>query len=115
MMFKLITAAALAFGVASGAQAQKVAEYGDPVIGNSYGGCTFTQVYGTGGGGYGYTYQYTDYQITCPSGVYKVGVYSYLDTSGYYGYGSPTCTFYPGSSSYYVTGSCSNWRVYLKP
>ncbi len=113
MKFKLIAAAAMVFGLASGAHAQKVAEYGDPIIGNSYGGCTFTQVYGTGGGGYSYYYLYTEYKITCPSGTYKVGVYSHTDTS--YWIPMTNCTFYPGSSSYYVSGDCRNWRVYLRP
>lgn len=113
MKFKLIAAAAMVLGFASSAHAQKVAEYGDPIIGNSYGGCTFTLAYGTGGGSYGFYFQYNEYKITCPSGIYKVGVYTSTDSSnGYPIYG---CTLYPGASSYYVTGDCRNWRVYLRP
>lgn len=114
MKFKLIATAAMVLGLATTAYAdQKVAEFGDPVIGNSYGGCTFTQVYGTGGGGYGFSYLYTEYSISCSSGVYKVGVYAATNTN--YGFPVTSCTFYPGSSSYYVSGDCNNWRVYLRP
>ena len=105
MKFKLIATAALVFGLASAAQADtKVAEYGDPIIGNSYGGCSFTKIYTTGGGGF----LYDQYQISCPSGTYIIGVYT--NTSGSY-----SCTFTPGNSTYYAEGSCSNWRVYLRP
>ena len=106
MKFKLIATAAMVFGLASAAQAdQKVAEYGDPVLGNSYGGCTFTQIYGTGGGGY----LYNEYRIACTSGTYIVGV-----SSNFSSWGGTTCTFYSRSTAYRAEGSCSNWRVYLK-
>jgi hypothetical protein len=106
MKFKLIATAAMVLGLASAAQAdQKVAEYGDPVLGNSYGGCTFTQIYGTGGGGY----LYNEYQIACTSGTYIVGVYSNFSS-----WTGTTCTFYSRSTAYRAEGSCSNWRVYLK-
>ena len=104
MKFKLFIAISLFFGFMSSAHATKVAEFGDPVIGNSYAGCTFTKTYGTGGGGY----LYDEYQITCPTGgPYKVGVYYNTQQYPY------QCTFYPGNSSYYVQGNCTNWRVYL--
>lgn len=107
MKFKLIATAAMVFGLASTAYAgAKVAEYGDPIIGNSYGGCTFNQVYGTGGG----NWLYTEYQISCSSGTYKVGVYKTTDP-----WLGSSCTFYPGSSAYTASGDCSNWRVYLNP
>ena len=107
MKFKLIATVAMVFGLVSAAHADvKVAEYGDPLIGNSYGGCTFNRVYGTGGGGF----LYDEYQITCSTGTYKVGVYK-----TYSQWGGTSCTFYPGSSAYYVSGDCSNWRVYLRP
>lgn len=107
MKFKLIATVAMVLGLAAAAQAdQKVAEYGDPLIGNSYGGCTFTKVYGTGGGGF----LYDEYQIACTSGTYTMGVYTVYDQ-----WGQPGCTFYPGNSAYYAQGSCSNWMVYLRP
>ncbi len=105
MNLKLIASAALFLGLISTAQADtKVAEYGDPIIGNSYGGCTFTRIYSTGGGGF----LYDQYQISCPSGTYVIGVYKQTT-------GSPSCTFTPGNSTYYAEGNCSNWRVYLRP
>lgn len=101
----LLTAVALA--ASASATAQKVAEYGDPVIGNDYNDCVFDKVYGTGGGGY----LYDEYEITCPSyGTFVVGVYT-SRASNPWEY--DTCTFYPGDDSYYVTGNCDNWRVYL--
>lgn len=104
MKVKLLMAVLAFTGLVSNAHATKVAEYGDPVIGNSYAGCTFTQTYGTGGSGF----LYNAYRIDCPSGgPYQVGVYT---STLYYPY---QCTFYPGNSSYYVEGSCTNWRVYL--
>ena len=73
MKFKFVAAIVMALGLSAVAHAdQKVAEYGDPVLGNSYGGCTFTQVYSTGGG----YYLYNEYNITCTSGTYVVGVYT---------------------------------------
>lgn len=105
MKFKFFMAISLFFGLISSAHATKVAEFGDPIIGNSYGGCSFTRVYSTGGSGF----LYDEYQITCPSGgPYKVGVY--FNTQYPYPY---QCTFYPGNNSYYVSGDCTNWRVYL--
>lgn len=106
MKFKLIATAAMVLGLVSAAHADtKVAEFGDPVLGNSWGGCTFTKTYSTGGGGY----LFDQYQISCPTGTYSVGVAKNTSTSW------PTCTFYPGNSTYYVQGDCSNWRVYLRP
>lgn len=109
MKFKLLASVAMVLGLVSVAHAdQKVAEYGDPLIGNSYGGCTFSLIYQTGGSGF----LYNQYQISCPSGTYIVGVYQQTSSSPY---GQPVCTFTTGSSSYYAEGSCSNWRVYLRP
>ena len=76
----------------------KVAEYGDPVLGNSFNGCVFEDVFNTGGHGY----TYTEYRINCDTGIYWIGVqnnYSF-------------CTFHPLSNEYTANGSCSNWRVY---
>ncbi len=107
MKFKFMAAIVVALGLSAVAHAdQKVAEYGDPVLGNSYGGCTFTQIYSTGGGGY----LYNEYQIVCTSGTYIVGV----ETNFSSGSGT-TCKFHPRSTAYYANGSCSNWNVYLKP
>ena len=80
---------------------EKVAEYGDPVSGNSFNGCNFTQIYSTGGGGY----LYKEYQISCDTGTYQVGVQTNTSNN--------TCQFYPDSSDYRASGTCSNWRVYL--
>lgn len=85
----------------------KVAEYGDPVIGNSYHNCTFDPVYSTGGG----NFLYTEYEINCPSyGTYEVGVTANITYTPYY---TETCSFQTGDPSYYVNGNCDNWRVYL--
>lgn len=102
MKLKIIALSIVLFGFTATAHAAKVAEYGDPVIGNSYAGCSFSLTYSTGGGGY----LYQEYTITCPTGgPYQVGVQTQY---------SPytTCSFYPGDDSYYVNGSCENWRVY---
>jgi hypothetical protein len=106
MKFKLIATVVMALGFSAAAHAQKVAEYGDPILGNSYGGCTFTQTYSTGGPGY----LYNEYQIACPSGTYIVGV-----ETNYSSWNGTTCKFHPRSTAYYASGSCSNWRVYLNP
>lgn len=104
MKIKLLTAAALLLGNIATAQAYvKLAEFGDPDIGNSYGGCTFTKNYGTGGSGF----LYDQYLITCPSGTYQVGVYKSTLSFPCY-----QCTFYPASNTYFVEGTCDNWRVY---
>ncbi|WP_149867942.1 hypothetical protein [Cellvibrio sp. PSBB023] len=105
MKFKFVAAIVMALGLSAVAHAdQKVAEYGDPALGNSYGGCTFTQVYSTGGG----SYLYKEYQISCSSGSYRVGVATNYTSLG------ATCSFWSASGEYYVQGGCSNWRVYLR-
>jgi|SRR5690606_26783833 hypothetical protein len=106
MKFQLIIAA-LALGLASTASANKVAEYGDPVIGNTYGGCVFNPGYSTGGLGY----LYNEYNIVCPTGTYRVGVSTSWPNSSPWGSGSPQCTFYP-PAGYYMSGDCKNWRLY---
>lgn len=80
----------------------KVAEFGDPAIGNSYNGCEFDNTYSWGGG---YTL-YKEYTISCNTGQYIMGVIQ--DNSGF-----TSCTFDSESSEYYAAGNCSNWRVYL--
>ncbi|WP_051235272.1 hypothetical protein [Marinimicrobium agarilyticum] len=108
MKYKMLFAAA-AIAASANASATKVAEYGDPVIGNDYNDCEFEKVYGTGGAGY----LYDEYEITCPSyGTYEVGVYTAI-TPISWGQDWTSCTFYPGDDSYYVSGNCDNWRVYL--
>lgn len=85
----------------------KVAEYGDPIIGNDYNDCEFNKTYGAGGPGY----RYDEYTISCPShGTYVVGVHTQNPSQPYY---SPTCTFYPQEDGYFAEGNCENWRVYL--
>ena len=84
----------------------KVAEYGDPVLGNSYGGCTFTRTYSTGGGGY----LYEEYTINCTSGgPYTAGV-----VTNYPQFGATYCDFYVPDDDYYVNGDCENWRLWKK-
>lgn len=85
----------------------KVAEYGDPIIGNSYNNCIFNVTYTTGGGGF----LYTEYTINCDGGHNPVvGVYQQQPS---YPWQSPSCTFYP-SSGYTANGECENWRVYTE-
>lgn len=105
MKFKLAIAT-LIFGLTSTAYAeQKIAEYGDRDLGNSWGGCVFNPGYSTGGGGY----LYNEYNIVCPSGNYRVGV----STTWPYSWnpGLTKCTFHP-PAGYYVIGDCKNWRLY---
>ncbi|MCU4675963.1 zinc-dependent metalloprotease [Catenovulum sp. 2E275] len=92
------------FKTASGStpSGTKVAEYGDPVLGNSYNGCSFNQTYSAGGG---YTL-YREYSISCDTGVYDVGVIENIQSS--------TCSFDPKSNGIYVQGNCNNWRVYIE-
>lgn len=87
----------------------KVAEYGDPILGNSYRGCTWTQTYSTGGGGY----LYTQYNVVCPAsnGIPAINITAGI-VLNYSTYGGTTCNFYVpvGYSTSY--NSCSNWRIY---
>lgn len=91
----------------------KVAEYGDPILGNSYRGCTWTQTYSTGG----YGYLYTQYNVACPAsnGIPAVnitaGAYFSFDPNNYWGTRSCTFTVPSGYSTSY--NSCDNWRIYL--
>jgi hypothetical protein len=91
----------------------KVAEFGDPVLGNSYRNCTWTQTYGTGGSGY----QYKEYKVVCPAsnGIPAISITAgaaiYKDP--YNPYSAETCTFYVPSGYYTSYNSCSNWRIYL--
>jgi hypothetical protein len=104
MKLKLVGVLAASL-VSAPAFAEKVAEYNDPILGNSYNNCTFTQTYGTGGGGW----LYTEYSISCDGGHNPtVGVY---EDRPQYSWQLSSCTFYP-SSGYTVSGNCSNWRVY---
>lgn len=95
-----LTASSLAYG------GEKVAEYGDPVIGNSYNDCEFDQVYGTGGGGY----VYREYEVECPGyDTFTAGV---VESWHQYPVPGSSCSFYP-DDGYYMHGNCDNWRVYL--
>ena len=88
----------------------KVAEYGDPILGNSYRSCTWTQTYSTGGGGY----LYKEYNVVCPA---SGGIPSINITAGtvvnYSPYGGETCTFYVPSGYNTSYNSCQNWRINL--
>lgn len=110
MKYKMLFAA-ITIAASASAAAQKVAEYGDPIIGNDYNDCTFQVVYGTGGMGY----LYTEYEIQCPGyGTFEVGVEETWNPFNNYPIPNPhTCQFHPGDSSYYANGNCDNWRVYL--
>src|SRR5690606_21850234 len=102
MKIKLLTAAALLLGNIATAQAYvKLAEFGRPDSGSSYGGCSFTKNCGTGGSGF----LYDQYLMTCPSGSYQVGVYKSTLCLPYYRW-----TFYPASNTYCVKSTCDNWR-----
>jgi len=87
----------------------KVAEFGDPVLGNSYRSCTWTQTYSTGGGGY----IYTEYNVVCPAsgGIPAINITAGSVVNN--PYSSPTCTFYVPSGYNTSYNSCSNWRIYL--
>lgn len=108
MKLKAITALILSLGFAASVQAgTKVAEYGDPVIGNDYNNCSFTRTFGTGGG----SFLYDEYEVVCPNiGTYTVGVQMNYDPYNYHI--SRRCTFTTGSSGYYVRGNCDNWIIY---
>jgi hypothetical protein len=83
----------------------KVAEFGDPILGNSYRGCTWTQIYSGGGGGY----LYTQYNVVCPAsnGIPAVNINASITVNG------SSCTFTVPSGYYTSYNSCSNWRIYL--
>lgn len=91
----------------------KVAEYGDPIIGNSYHGCTWTQNYSTGGSGY----EYKQYNVVCPAygsiPAININAGISINKDPYNPYAATTCNFYVPTG--YSTGynSCSNWRIYL--
>lgn len=82
----------------------KVAEFGDPQLGNSYRNCTWTQTYSTGGPGY----EYKQYNVVCPAsnGIPAIDITAGIYTSG------TSCTFYVPSGYYTSSNSCSNWRIY---
>lgn len=108
MKYKALLAISALTVSASALGGPKVAEWGDPAIGNDYNDCEFQQVYGTGGGGY----LYSEYEITCPDyGTFTVGVLESWNPHGGY-YKPRTCTFYP-EGGYTANGTCDNWRVYL--
>ncbi len=83
----------------------KVAEFGDPILGNSYRGCTWTQTYSTGG----YGYLYTQYNVVCPAsnGIPAVNITAGIALNG------SSCTFYVPAGYSTSYNSCSNWRIYL--
>jgi hypothetical protein len=99
---KTLFSAVLALTISTAANAGgKIAEYNDYYLGNSYGGCSISQTYGTGGRGY----EYKEFTVNCPNDTVKVGT-----VSG--SYVSNGCRLYIYTSGYSVSGSCSNWRVY---
>lgn len=107
MKFKLLGLVTASLIATSAFAGTKIAEYGDPILGNSYNNCTFTVTYGTGGSGY----TYTEYSISCDGGHNPtVGVLQQQPSQPWQ---SPTCTFYP-SSGYTANGNCDNWRVYTQ-
>jgi len=83
----------------------KVAEFGDPILGNSYRGCTWTQNYSSGGGGY----VYTQYNVVCPAsnGIPAININAGIAVNG------SSCTFTVPSGYSTSYNSCSNWRIYL--
>lgn len=89
----------------------KVAEFGDPQLGNSYRNCTWTQTYSTGGGGY----IYKEYNVVCPAsnGIPAIditaGIVINYPSNPWAG---ETCNFYVPSGYYTSYNSCSNWRIY---
>ena len=91
----------------------EVAEYGDPVTGNSYRDCTWTQNYSTGG----YGYEYKQYNVVCPasSGIPAINITAgiALNKDPSNPYAATTCTFYVPSGYYTGYNSCTHWRIYL--
>lgn len=91
----------------------KVAEFGDPILGNSYRGCTWTQTYSTGGGGY----LYTQYNVVCPAsgGIPAVNINAsiYITYNPHNPWSGQSCTFTVPSGYSTSYNSCSNWRIYL--
>lgn len=91
----------------------KVAEFGDPQLGNSYRNCTWTQTYSTGGG----SYQYNEYNIVCPAsnGIPAINITAggVINKNPYDPYAAETCTFYVPAGYYTSYNSCQNWRIYL--
>jgi hypothetical protein len=90
----------------------KVAEIGDPILGSSYRGCTWTQNYNTGGSGY----EYRQYNVVCPAsdGIPAIDITAGISINkDPYNPSVTTCTFYVPSGYYTGYNSCSNWRIYL--
>ena len=109
-----MTSLVVAFGLAAASSqafaGTKVAEFGDPVLGNSYHDCTWTQTYSTGGGGY----IYKEYNVVCPAynsiPAINITAGSVVNNNG--PYSGETCTFYVPSGYTTSYNSCSNWRIY---
>ena len=90
----------------------KVAEFGDPQLGNSYRGCTWTQTYSTGG----YGYEYWQYNVVCPAsnGIPAINITASVSITKNPSnpYAGETCTFYVPSGYYTSYNNCRNWRIY---
>lgn len=102
--------------VAASSQAlagSKVAEFGDPQLGNSYRSCTWTQTYSTGGTGY----QYKQYNVVCPAsnGIPAINITasSVVNKDPYNPYAGESCTFTVPAGYSTSYNNCSNWRIYL--
>lgn len=91
----------------------KVAEFGDPILGNSYRSCTWTQTSSTGGGGY----ISTQYNVVCPAsgGIPAINITasSLVHRDIYNPYAAETCTFTVPSGYSTSYDNCRNWRIYL--
>ena len=101
----LVAALGLAAASSQAFAETKVAEFGDPDLGNSYHDCTWTQVYSTGGGGW----IYKEYNVVCPAygSIPAINI-----TAGSVVNNNGTCTFYVPSGYTTNYNSCSNWRIY---
>lgn len=87
----------------------KVAEFGDPQIGNSYRNCTWTQTYSTGGSGY----EYWQYNVVCPAsnGIPAINITASVSITK--NSSTETCTFSVPAGYNTDYSSCRNWRIYL--
>jgi hypothetical protein len=87
----------------------KVAEFGDPQIGNSYRNCTWTPTYSTGGFGY----EYWQYNVSCPAsnGIPAISITASVSITK--SSSTETCTFSVPAGYNTSYNSCRNWRIYL--
>lgn len=111
MKLKLLAGVLMSVGFAASANASKIFEWNDPVLGNYPPECSAQQTYGTGGGGggYGYSFQYLYYEYTvqCPGHTVVIGRY----WENYNG--TITCDIDSQTPGYTTAwNNCDNWRVY---